>query len=118
MSDRLTALDALAALPAPTDTDVQELLGWKGDPRMLGYFFTHTNSNASFNAPSEHELLQTKRDSGIWPAMPYLRSLARSDPGRITDWLAAQPPGGQLTTQQAFLYLQLARSVSAPIDGR
>jgi hypothetical protein len=116
ISTRIESIDALVGLDDPSTDDVDQLLGWLGDPRMASYFFSRLKSPAWFNPLADHELLRPPADIGLWPALVYLRTLAETHPHELKGWLAGQPAGRDLTTQQAFHFLQLARSVAAPID--
>jgi len=116
ISTRFDAIDTLISVANPTADDVDQLVAWNGDPRIPGYFFTRVTTAGWFMALGDHELLRPPRDRGIWPALPYLRALGESEANLVKDWLGRQPGGDALTTQQAFHYLQLARSVRAPID--
>lgn len=116
ISMRFDAIDALVALEEPTAEDVEQLLGWIGDPRILSYFFSRSESLGWFEVLADHELLSPPKDVGYWPALVFLRKLGETHADRVKEWLGRRPSGSQLTTQQAFHFLQLARSVRAPID--
>jgi len=116
ISVRFDAIDALVALETPTTEDVQQLLGWIGDPRILSYFFSRAEAVGWFEVLAEHELLSPPEDVGYWPALVFMRKLGETHPERVKEWLARRPSGSELTTQQAFHFLQLARSVRAPVD--
>ena len=75
---RFDAIDALVMLETPTAKDVDQLLGWIGDPRILSYFFSRLKSAGWFDALADHELLSPPKDLGFWPALVFLRRLGRS----------------------------------------
>jgi hypothetical protein len=116
ISSRLDAIDSLIALTAPSSDDVDQLLGWNGDPRMLSYFFLRVKGPAWFVALSKCDVLVPPKDVGLWPALPYLAGLGATHPGELREWMRAQHPDRDLTSQQALHYIQLARSVVVPVD--
>lgn len=52
---------------------------------------------------------------GIWPAFPYLATLAKSHPDEVRTWLESRPSGRDLTDSQAYLLLSVARIVGTHV---
>jgi hypothetical protein len=124
----LTCLDNLNALthsfePADFDEAVKQLRSaFEITGRLLGPLSSRLDeidpliAVVNPTANDVEQLLVPPPDGGWWPALEYLRKLGASDPEEIASWLDGQSAGGAMTTQQVFLYFQLARGVAAPVD--
>ncbi len=110
MAPRLAEIDALVALADPTELDVARLASLAGDPRVVDYFFARIGDPAWLRALWDDALLMPPGE-GIWPAFPYLTALAKSHPDEVRSWLESRPGGGDLTDNQAYLMLTVARTV-------
>jgi hypothetical protein len=110
MTTRLQEIDALVAVENPGLADVEALVGFAGDSRVLGYFYTHLSGSNWLLALSEHDLLQPPVE-GLWRAFPYLAALAEEEPELVLEWLGTRPTSQELTAAQAFALLSIARHV-------
>jgi hypothetical protein len=110
MTTRLQEIDALIAVEHPGPGDVQALVGFTGDPRVLGYFYSNVSGPAWLLALSEHDLLQPPAED-VWMAYPYLAELAENEPDAVLAWLATRPVSQDLTASQAFALLSIVRRV-------
>jgi hypothetical protein len=110
MTTRLQEIDALVAVENPGPADVEALVGFAGDPRVLGYFYAHVSGPNWLLALSEHDLLQPPAE-GLWMAFPYLAALAQEDPEPVFEWLGTRSASRELTAGQAFALLSIARHI-------
>jgi hypothetical protein len=110
MAPRLDEIDVLVALVEPTAQDVTRLASLAGDPRVVDYFFTRIDGAAWLRVLEDEKLLMPPGE-GIWPAFPYLATLAKSHPDEVRTWLESRPCGRDLTDSQAYLLLSVARTV-------
>jgi hypothetical protein len=116
MATRLQEIDALVAVKNPGPADVEALVGFAGDPRVLGYFYTHVSGPNWLLALAEHDLLQPPAE-GVWMAFPYLAALAEDEPEAMLEWLGARPASQELTAVQAFALLSIARHIGRGASG-
>jgi hypothetical protein len=114
MAPRLDEIDGLIALVEPTAQDVTHLASLTGDPRVVDYFFTRIDGPAWLRVLQAEKLIMPPGE-GIWPAFPYLATLAKSHPDEVRTWLESRPSGRDLTDSQAYLLLSVARTVGIQV---
>ncbi len=114
MAPRLSEIDELVVLVEPTAQDVTRLASLAGDPRVVDYFFSRIDGSGWLRVLHDDKLLMPPGD-GIWPAFPYLATIAKSHPDEVRTWLESRPHGRDLTDSQARLLLSVARTVGVRV---
>ncbi|MFE3632333.1 hypothetical protein [Streptomyces goshikiensis] len=81
----------LTELQDPGEKEVAELAGW-ADPRAEGYFFRSGPAAAWLGVLDDHapHLLLADKETGIWPAAPFIEHLAAHAPYAARTWLAGR----------------------------